>query len=132
MKITTLYEITIATRGVYEWTGLFLWPPTIQDVDAAIICDIKSLSGQDESMDDDESMDAEDMEEASWHIERLQDIQQIANHVDAEFLNHHVLEDVTVASIAIGTILVTAKKTYDTGLPAETTDFPERYCRNRE
>ena len=126
MKITTLYEITIATRGVYEWAGLFLWPPTIQDVDAAVICDIESLSRHDESMDE------EDLKEASWHIEGLQDIQQIVNNVGVEFLNHHILKDVTVASITIGTIRVTAKKTYDTGLPVETADFPGRYCRDRE
>jgi hypothetical protein len=122
MITTTLYEITVETLREYDWTGLFLMKPTIYDVESAIILDIESLSGHDDSMDE------EDEEQAAYHIERLEEIQQIVAQVgDDDFVNQHGTNDVTVASVTIGTILVEAKKTYDAGEPAEVRQFSDRY-----
>lgn len=107
MKTTTLYEITIETMGAYEWTGLFLRAPTINDVESAIILDIESLTGHNDTMDE------EDEEQAAYHIESLQRIQRIAAEVVEDFLDKHGKKNVIVAGVTIGHITAEATKTYE-------------------
>lgn len=126
MKTMTLYEITIETMGAYKWTGLFLRAPTINDVESAIILDIESLSGHDDSMDE------EDEEQAAYHIERLQRIQQIVAEVGEDFLNKHGKKNVIVAGVTIGYITAEAKKTYEAEQPEEVNLFPDYYYRDMD
>jgi hypothetical protein len=100
--------------------------PTIHDIESAIILDIESLSGHDDSMDE------EDEEHAAYHIETLQRIQQIVAEVGEDFLDKHGRKNVVIAGVTIGYITAEAKKTYDAGEPAEVRQFPDRYYQDRD
>ena len=122
MKTTIIYEVKIETMCSHDWEGVFLMSPTIHDIESAIIIDIKRLSKHGE----------EDHDEASFYIERLQQIQRIVAEVDERELEQHGKRSVTVAGVTIGYISTSNTKAYDAGEPAEVSDFPARYCRDRD
>lgn len=100
MKPTTIWQVRVISSRRFEWKGLFLSKPTLDDVDRALQHAVEQAEKEVEA----------DREMASY-VDEAMILRELAKNAPADFANYSPLS-INVASVNIGTIHTTTRTAY--------------------